>query len=557
MASGAAESGAVRALLRAPAFVHVGLAIGAAAVVLAVVLVPARFALQQLALPGLSLWGVVAAAMAGVLATVVYAGCVYACCRRSDSDGRRVSAAMARRAGRSAVVRFVAMQLVFIAGLLLLACSAIAVFRNSAPGVFLAALATGCAGVLAVALWFLDRSRFAALADLADGFALPAGWRAMGVAHVHQQRVKAALAWDAETARREQRPSLASRLVPAGHAAAGGAARRPRGRVADLASSLASALTGEARLRLRGLLPVVALAVPYGAAAAVAAAMLTPPPPGPLPTLVSDVAAARPGDRLPHDGAFGGSQGAGGQGGAGGEPRSQGSSSNAGAGGQGGAGGEPQSQRGSSSAGPGGQPGAGGSGPRRPGAGGEPRPAAPGTAGGDVPAARRDGTTVNGADGSKRGAADGRDQQASGSGRGVAGGGGEHGAGGGGAAAGSGVLPAADSRGAAQGAGSGRGPRSAPKPFVEGRQADGRPNAGGEIVVSGIETGADAVTGVPSVPDSAVSRGIRLTPAPLIDWSPPSVSHHADADVPRVYRPRQALPAWTAPLVPGAAPARP
>jgi hypothetical protein len=532
-------SAALRAVLRAPAFVHLGLATGAAAVVLTVVLVPARFALQDLALPGLSFWGVLAAATAGVLATLVYTCCVCAGCGRPDAGGTRATAAIVRRAGRSAVLRFVAMQCVFIAGLLLFACSAIALFRNTAPGVFLAALATGCAGVLGVALWFLDRSRFAALVDLADGFPLPAGWRAVRVAHVHRQRVKAALAWDAETARREQRPSLASRLVPAGHAAVARAAPSQRERRSDPRFSLHRALTGEARLRLRGLLPIVALAVPYGAAAAIAAAVLTPPPSAPLPTSGSDVAVARPGDRpLPHNGAFGGSRGAGGPLGAGREARSEGTGGNAGVGGQ---------------------PGAGGSGQHVSGAGGEPRPAGagPSTAGGGASDTGRNSASGNGADGN-RSAAGAGDQQASGTSRGVTGGGGEQGAGGtrGAAAAGTGVLPAADSRAAAQGAGSGRGPRSTAKPFVEGHQAYGR-NDGGEIVVTGIETAGDAGTSGPSVPDSAVSRGIRLTPAPLIDWSSPSVSRQGGADIPRVYRPRQALPAWTAPLVPGAAPGRP
>jgi hypothetical protein len=297
-------------------------------------------------------------------------------------------------------------------------------------------------------------------------------------------------------------------------------------------------LSGEARLRLRGLLPIVALAVPYGAAAAVAAAVLTPPPSGPLPTSGAAVAATRPGDRpLQRTGAFGGNRGTGGPLGAGREARSEGTGN----------------------AGVGGQPGAGGSGQQAAGAGGEPRPAGAGqsTADAGASAAGRNSASGNGAEGN-RSAAGAGDQQASGTSRGVTGGPGEQGAGGtrGAAAAGTGVLPAADSRAAAQGAGSGRGPRSTAKPFVEGRQAYGR-NDGGDIVVTGIETAGDAGTSAPSVPDSAVSRGIRLTPAPLIDWSSPSVSHQGGADIPRVYRPRQALPAWTAPLVPGAAPGRP
>jgi hypothetical protein len=46
-------------------------------------------------------------------------------------------------------------------------------------------------------------------------------------------------------------------------------------------------------------------------------------------------------------------------------------------------------------------------------------------------------------------------------------------------------------------------------------------------------------------------------PAPLIDWPSTSGTQPDRPDAPRPYRPRQALPAWTAPLVPGGAPPRP
>ncbi|MBO0754114.1 MAG: hypothetical protein J2P53_18480, partial [Bradyrhizobiaceae bacterium] len=109
-------------LVRAPAFVHIGLAGGAVAVVLTIVLFPpGRFALRELSLAGLSLWGLL-----GTLAAIVYA-----CCGRSDAGGTRASAATVKRASRAAIVRFVAMQFVVIALLLLVASAALAVFRNT------------------------------------------------------------------------------------------------------------------------------------------------------------------------------------------------------------------------------------------------------------------------------------------------------------------------------------------------------------------------------------------------------------------------------------------
>ncbi len=551
-----AATGVLRAVLQAPGFVHAGLAAGAAAVALMVVTIPAgRFSLRELSLWSISLWGLAAAAAAGVLAALVYA-----CSGRRSRDSDAAAAVM-RRAARAAVVRFVAAQFVLIASLLLIACAAVIAFRNTVPGVFAAAAAAGCSAVLVIALCFLDRSRFAALVDLTDGPAAPGGWHAAQLAHVHRLRVKAAVAWDAETARREDRPSIASRLVPAGQAGDGGEARRRRVQLPDFRFLPARAMPREARLRVRGLLPIVALAVPYAAVAAIAAAILTAPPPsGPLPG--SGVATLQTGD-LPDQGR----QGTGGQPG----PGSNGQG-NAGTG-QSGAGNDGQGNTGAGQAGPGdngqgnagtGQSDAGNNGQGDAGAGksdagsdgqgtartnGQPNPGSgsPGTAGAGGQPTAGGGTTGDagghpgtGAAAGGLGTAGGQPGEG-GNGRSTAGGGGRETGG-----------------AAANGSGAGRGETSTPKAFVEGRTPpDGPHDGGADIVVSGTGPGSDEGKSGTSAPDSALLRGIRQTPAPLIEWPPPSASPPDRASVPRPYEPRQPLPAWVAPLVPGGGTERP
>jgi hypothetical protein len=94
-------SAILRALQSAPAFAHVGLAIGAAAVVLTLMLVPTgRFSLWVLSLWSLSFWSFTAATTAGVLAVLVYVGC-----------GRRCSRQLVGEQGRQAMTPLFSMRL--------------------------------------------------------------------------------------------------------------------------------------------------------------------------------------------------------------------------------------------------------------------------------------------------------------------------------------------------------------------------------------------------------------------------------------------------------------
>ena len=567
---------AVGAVRGAPAFVHLGLAAGAVAVVAAMspsgVWLPADAAAS----------GALASAAAAALAAGLW-----------TASARRIDA----RAG-AAVVRFVAMQAAVIAALLVVACTAAGLFRATAPGVFVAAVAAGSAAALTAALAFLDRSRLAALPDLTAPFAVPPGWPAARIAHVHRARLEAALAVDAATARHHGRPSIASRLVvPAAGAGNGMAAP-------DRNDSLAVRFAAEARLRVLGLVPIAALAVPYAAIAALAVALLATDP---VPATVADAGAARPDATAADPGAGAGGQGAGGQG----AGRQAGDQGNQGTGSQG-TGSQGTGSQGTGSQGGTGSRGAGG------GAGGPGSSAAGRGTGGASGHAEHNGDAAG--DGS-RAAADrsfsgrggpGRDTAASTPGADQAGSAAGHGgdpdtanrhpanrdqasdkstaaaatagagnAGGsnrsrgsrgdgdaareahasgvspGAATTGTGLLPVAGggdgmalpgtgTGDGADGVGPGRGDGSGPKPFTAGAPPPAR-DGGREIVITGIAPQAGAANG-PPVADSALARGTSLPPAPLLDWPQAGPESPAAAGAPRPYRPRQALPAWTAPL---------